>query len=139
MTTAHPELEGIGKYEYGWADVDVTDVEDALSYFEKTRESAKNGEVGIKSNIASFDACLPMGIAKGQLGILLAYPAIGRSWLALYFAFYYIIDHRTERLVCFGPTHSVLYHLVENHFHILETHIFGHRQVNLNRFVIFVY
>lgn len=67
-------------------DVDVTDVEDALSYFEKTRESAKNGEVGIKSNIASFDACLPMGIAKGQLGILLAYPAIGKSWLALYFA-----------------------------------------------------
>ena len=23
MTTAHPELEGIGKYEYGWADPDV--------------------------------------------------------------------------------------------------------------------
>ncbi|MEY3919552.1 MAG: hypothetical protein RLZ15_346 [Actinomycetota bacterium] len=23
MTIAHPELEGIGKYEYGWSDPDV--------------------------------------------------------------------------------------------------------------------
>ena len=23
MTTAHPELEGIGKYEYGWSDPDT--------------------------------------------------------------------------------------------------------------------
>jgi replicative DNA helicase len=67
-------------------DIDVTDVENALAYFEKTRKSAENGEVGIKTDITSFDVCLPMGIAKGQLGILLAYPAIGKSWLALYFA-----------------------------------------------------
>lgn len=67
-------------------DIDVTDIENALSYFEQTRKSAENGEVGIKTGITSFDVCLPMGIAKGQLGILLAYPAIGKSWLALYFA-----------------------------------------------------
>lgn len=67
-------------------DIDVTDVENALHYFEQTRMSAENGEVGIKTGITSFDVCLPMGIAKGQLGILLAYPAIGKSWLALYFA-----------------------------------------------------
>ena len=67
-------------------DIDVTDVDNALAYFEKTRKSAENGEVGIKTDITSFDVCLPMGIAKGQLGILLAYPAIGKSWLALYFA-----------------------------------------------------
>lgn len=67
-------------------DIDVIDVENALAYFEKTRKSAENGDVGIKTDITSFDVCLPMGIAKGQLGILLAYPAIGKSWLALYFA-----------------------------------------------------
>lgn len=67
-------------------DIDVTDVENALSYFEQTRKSAEDGNVGIKTGIASFDVCLPMGISKGQLGILLAYPAIGKSWLALYFA-----------------------------------------------------
>jgi replicative DNA helicase len=67
-------------------DIDVTDVDNALAYFEQTRKSAENGDVGIKTGITSFDVCLPMGIAKGQLGILLAYPAIGKSWLALYFA-----------------------------------------------------
>lgn len=67
-------------------DIDVTDIDNALAYFEQTRRSAENGEVGIKTNITSFDVCLPMGIAKGQLGIFLAYPAIGKSWLALYFA-----------------------------------------------------
>ena len=67
-------------------DIDVTDIENALFYFEQTRKSAENGEVGIKTGITSFDVCLPMGIAKGQLGILMAYPAIGKSWLALYFA-----------------------------------------------------
>lgn len=67
-------------------DIDVTDIENALAYFDQTRKSAENGEVGIKTDITAFDVCLPMGIAKGQLGILLAYPAIGKSWLALYFA-----------------------------------------------------
>jgi replicative DNA helicase len=67
-------------------DIDVTDVDNALAYFEQIRKSAENGDVGIKTGITSFDVCLPMGIAKGQLGILLAYPAIGKSWLALYFA-----------------------------------------------------
>lgn len=67
-------------------DLDVTDVEDALQHFEKTRQSAMNGDVGIRSGIAAFDLCLPMGIAKGQLGILLAYPAIGKSWMALFLA-----------------------------------------------------
>jgi replicative DNA helicase len=67
-------------------DIDVIDVENALQYFEQTRKSAEDGNVGIKTGIAAFDVCLPMGISKGQLGVLLAYPAIGKSWLALYFA-----------------------------------------------------
>jgi len=67
-------------------DIDVIDVENALHHFEQVRKSAEDGNVGIKTGIAAFDVCLPMGISKGQLGILLAYPAIGKSWLALYFA-----------------------------------------------------
>ena len=43
-------------------DLDVTDVDDALQYFEKTRQSAMNGDIGIRSGIAAFDLCLPMGI-----------------------------------------------------------------------------
>lgn len=67
-------------------DIDVIDLQDTISYFEKAREEAMNGFTGIKSNVLSFDACLPMGIKSGQLGILLAYPAIGKSWMALYLA-----------------------------------------------------
>ena len=44
-------------------DIDVTDIDDAMSYFEKLRQSAEDGCVGIKTNIAAFDACLPMGIS----------------------------------------------------------------------------
>lgn len=67
-------------------DIDVTDIEDTMFYLEKVREESKNGMTGIKTGILSFDACLPMGIKSGQLGILLAYPAIGKSWMALYMA-----------------------------------------------------
>lgn len=67
-------------------DIDVTDIEDAAAYFEKTRQESKNGDVGVRTGITAFDICLPMGISKGQLGILMAYPAIGKSWLALYIA-----------------------------------------------------
>lgn len=67
-------------------DIEVTDIESALTYFDQTRQLSESGNVGIKTGITSFDVCLPMGISKGQLGVLLAYPAIGKSWLALYFA-----------------------------------------------------
>lgn len=67
-------------------DIDVTDIDDTLAYLEKARLEAQQGFNGIKTDIISFDACLPMGIKSGQLGILLAYPAIGKSWMALYMA-----------------------------------------------------
>lgn len=80
------DISSLSKLTARVRDIDVTDIEDAVSYFEKTREEAKNGDIGVKTGIASFDICLPMGISKGQLGVLLAYPAIGKSWLALYLA-----------------------------------------------------
>lgn len=80
------DLSDISRNSSRVKDIDVIDVEDTLSYFEKARLEALNGFSGIKINILSFDACLPMGIKSGQLGILLAYPAIGKSWMALYMA-----------------------------------------------------
>ena len=35
---------------------------------------------------SGFDNYLPAGITPGQFGVLLAYPAIGKSWMALYLA-----------------------------------------------------
>lgn len=80
------ELSQISRSASRVKDIDVTDIDDTLSYLQKAREDALAGFSGIRSNIISFDACLPMGIKSGQLGILLAYPAIGKSWMALYMA-----------------------------------------------------
>lgn len=111
-------------------DIDVTDIDDAMVYFEKLRESAENGCVGIKTNIAAFDACLPMGISKGQLGILLAYPAIGKSWLALYFAAQAWKVGRTPMIISLEMTE----HEVRNRiFTILGSGRFSHRAMSAGR------
>lgn len=80
------EISGISRSATKIKDIDVTDIDDTIAYIEKTRLDSDSGITGIKTNILSFDACLPMGIKSGQLGILLAYPAIGKSWMALYMA-----------------------------------------------------
>jgi len=67
-------------------DVDAVDIEDALAYYKHVKEMNEKGLAGIKTGLAGFDNYLPAGIAPGQFGILLAYPAIGKSWLALFMA-----------------------------------------------------
>ena len=67
-------------------DIDVTDLESAVAYFEHVKEQQALGHVGIKTNLPGFDNYLPSGIMPGQLGVFLAYPGIGKSWMALYFA-----------------------------------------------------
>ena len=67
-------------------DLDLIDIEDAVSHFNMIREMNERGVHGIKTGLAGFDNYLPAGIAPGQFGILLAYPSIGKSWLALFLA-----------------------------------------------------
>lgn len=67
-------------------DIDVVDVEDAIAYFKHIEELNRLGAHGIKTGLAGFDNYLPSGIMPGNFGVLLAYPAIGKSWLALYMA-----------------------------------------------------
>jgi replicative DNA helicase len=67
-------------------DIDVTDLESAVAYFENLKVQQAAGHVGIKTNLPGFDNYLPSGIMPGQLGVFLAYPGIGKSWMALYFA-----------------------------------------------------
>lgn len=67
-------------------DIDVTDLESAIAYFEGVKEQKALGISGIKTGLPGFDNYLPAGIMPGQLGVFLAYPGIGKSWLALYFA-----------------------------------------------------
>jgi replicative DNA helicase len=67
-------------------DIDATDVDSAVAYFEQVQKQNELGAVGIKTGLPGFDNYLPAGIMPGQLGVFLAYPGIGKSWLSLYFA-----------------------------------------------------
>ncbi len=67
-------------------DIDVTDIDSAVAYYENARRQAEMGSTGIKTGLPGFDDYLPAGIMPGQLGVFLAYPGIGKSWLSLYFA-----------------------------------------------------
>jgi len=67
-------------------DIDATDIESAVAYFQKLKEQQELGAIGIKTGLPGFDNYLPSGIMPGQLGVFLAYPGIGKSWLSLYFA-----------------------------------------------------
>jgi replicative DNA helicase len=67
-------------------DLDVTDVQSTILYFENVKKQQALGQIGIKTGLPGFDDYLPAGIMPGQLGVFLAYPGIGKSWLSLYFA-----------------------------------------------------
>lgn len=67
-------------------DLDVTNIDDAIAHFENIKKMQEEGVHGIYTGLAGFDNYLPAGITPGQLGVLLAYPAIGKSWMALYLA-----------------------------------------------------
>lgn len=67
-------------------DIDVTDIDSAVAYYEQVQKQAELGVTGIKTGLPGFDDYLPAGITPGQLGVFLAYPGIGKSWLSLYFA-----------------------------------------------------
>ena len=67
-------------------DIDVTDLESAVAYYENVQKQQELGVLGIKTGLPGFDNYLPSGIMPGQLGVMLAYPGIGKSWLSLYFA-----------------------------------------------------
>lgn len=67
-------------------DIDATDIESAVQYYKEVQEAAERGLQGIKTGLPGFDNYLPSGIMPGQLGVFLAYPGIGKSWLSLYFA-----------------------------------------------------
>lgn len=67
-------------------DIDATDIDSAVAFYEQLKKQQEIGALGIKTGLPGFDNYLPSGIMPGQLGVFLAYPGIGKSWLSLYFA-----------------------------------------------------
>ena len=130
LSTMSTEISALSRITAKVRDLDVTDVEDALHHFEKTRQSAMNGDVGIRTGLVAFDICLPMGIAKGQLGVLLAYPAIGKSWMALYLAVQAWKNGRVPMILSLEMTEQEVRNRI---FTILGDGKFSHRNLSSGR------
>lgn len=68
-------------------DLNITDVEETVRHIENIQKMKDEyGDLGIKTGLTEFDFCLPMGIAPGQYGVIMAFPSVGKSWLAQYIA-----------------------------------------------------
>lgn len=114
-------------------DIDVVDVEDAVAHFRHMEELAKLGSVGIKTGLAGFDNYLPAGIMPGQFGILLAYPAIGKSWLALYMAVQAWKNGKKPMMVSLEMTESEVRNRA---YTIMANGRFSHRKISNGQFDI---
>jgi replicative DNA helicase len=107
-------------------DVDATDIEDALAHFHHVKELNEKGNYGIKTGLAGFDNYLPAGITPGQFGILLAYPAIGKSWLALFMAVQAWKNGRKPLVISLEMTETEVRNRV---YTIMGQGMFSHRKL----------
>jgi replicative DNA helicase len=107
-------------------DVDAVDIEDAVNHFEHIRKLNESGSHGIKTGLAGFDNYLPAGIMPGQFGILLAYPAIGKSWLALFMAVQAWKNGRRPLVISLEMTETEVRNRV---YTIMGQGMFSHRKL----------
>jgi replicative DNA helicase len=108
-------------------DVDATDLESALMYFENVKEQQALGKIGIRTGLPGFDNYLPSGIMPGQLGIFLAYPGIGKSWLALYFAVQAWKQGKTPMIISLEMSETEVRNRV---FAIMGEGLWSHRKIS---------
>lgn len=108
-------------------DIDVSNVDDAVAYFEQMKELQESGTHGIYTGLAGFDNYLPAGITPGQFGVLLAYPAIGKSWMALYLAVQAWKGGKTPLIVSLEMTEAEVRNRV---FTILGGGLWSHRKLS---------
>jgi replicative DNA helicase len=108
-------------------DLDVANTDDAVSYFEQIRAQQEAGAYGIYTGLAGFDNYLPAGITPGQLGVLLAYPAIGKSWMALYLAVQSWKNGKSPLIVSLEMTEAEVRNRI---FTILGGGMWSHRKLS---------
>jgi len=108
-------------------DVDVANIDDAVSYFEHMKQMKEEGIHGIYTGLAGFDNYMPAGITPGQLGVLLAYPAIGKSWMALYLAVQAWKNGKTPLVISLEMTEAEVRNRV---FTILGQGMWSHRKLS---------
>ena len=127
LNTLINETTNLKKVTADIRDLDVTDVDDAVGYFEKVKEMQESGTHGIYTGLAGFDNYLPAGITPGQLGVLLAYPAIGKSWMALYLAVQAWKNGKSPLVVSLEMTEEEVRNRI---FTIIGQGIWSHRKLS---------
>jgi len=127
LNTLINETTNLKKVTADIRDLDVTDIDDAVSYFQKMKEMQEAGTHGIYTGLAGFDNYLPAGITPGQLGVLLAYPAIGKSWMALYLAVQAWKNGKSPLIVSLEMTEEEVRNRV---FAIIGQGIWSHRKLS---------
>ncbi len=108
-------------------DIDVIDLDSAIAYFEHLKAMEAAGNVGIKTGLPGFDNYLPSGITAGQLGVFLAYPGIGKSWLALYFAVQAWKQGKTPLVISLEMSETEVRNRV---FTIMGEGLWSHRKIS---------
>ena len=127
LNTLINETTNLKKVTADIRDLDVTDIDDAVAYFERIKEMQEAGIHGIYTGLAGFDNYLPAGITPGQLGVLLAYPAIGKSWMALYLAVQAWKNGKSPLIVSLEMTEEEVRNRV---FTIIGQGIWSHRKLS---------
>ena len=127
LNTLINETANLKKATADIRDLDVTDVDDAVAYFEHMKELRESGSYGIYTGLAGFDNYLPAGITPGQLGVLLAYPAIGKSWMALYIAVQAWKNGKSPLIVSLEMTEAEVRNRI---FTIIGQGIWSHRKLS---------
>jgi replicative DNA helicase len=127
LNTLINETTNLKKITADIRDLDVTDIDDAVGYFQRIKEMQEAGIHGIYTGLAGFDNYLPAGIAPGQLGVLLAYPAIGKSWMALYLAVQAWKNGKSPLIVSLEMTEEEVRNRI---FTIIGQGIWSHRKLS---------
>jgi len=127
LNTLVNETTNLKKVTADIRDLDVTDVDDAIGYFQRIKEMQEAGTHGIYTGLAGFDNYLPAGITQGQLGVLLAYPAIGKSWMALYLAVQAWKNGKSPLIVSLEMTEEEVRNRI---FTIIGQGIWSHRKLS---------
>ena len=112
-------------------DIDATDLDSAVAYYENVQKMKENGQIGIKTNLPGFDNYLPSGIMPGQLGVFLAYPGIGKSWMALYFAVQAWKQGKSPLIISLEMSETEVRNRI---FAIMGEGLWSHRKLSLKCF-----
>jgi replicative DNA helicase len=91
------------------------------------KKMKEEGIHGIYTGLAGFDNYMPAGITPGQFGVLLAYPAIGKSWMALYLAVQAWKNGKTPLVVSLEMTEAEVRNRV---FTIIGQGMWSHRKLS---------